>query len=117
MAFTILNRGSAAAARGSLILFSAFENEGPMWVGDGPREERRRVDYGLTFIEPPMIHVGLSMWDVSNEANMRMQVGAEEIEDSGFTVSLRTWGDTRIARVAVSWLAIGMVTDPDLWDV
>lgn len=117
MAYSILNRGSTGVAKGSVILFSAFENEGPMWVGQGPREERRRVEYGLTFLVPPMVHVGLSMWDVSNEANMRMQVAAEEVGNSGFVVSLRTWGDTRIARMGVSWLAVGMVTDPDLWDV
>lgn len=117
MAFTIFNRGATAAAKGSLILFSAFENEGPMWTGQGPREERRLIEFGLTFMEPPMVHVSLSMWDISNEANMRVQVMAEDVEDSRFTVSLRTWGDTRIARVAVSWLAIGMVPDPDLWNL
>lgn len=117
MAFTVFNRGTMAAASGSLTLFSAFEDDGPMWVGDGPREERRRVDFGLLFMEPPMVHVGLSMWDISNRANLRVQVMAEEVEDSGFTISLRTWADTRIARAAVSWMAVGMVHDPDLWNL
>lgn len=117
MAFTVFSRGTMAAATGSLTLFSAFENDGPMWIGEGPREERRRVDFGVTFIEPPMVHVGLGMWDISNRSNLRVQVMAEEIEDSGFTISLRTWSDTRIARASVSWMAVGMVHDPDLWDV
>lgn len=113
----IFDRGLVAAARGSLTLFSDFEDEGPMWAGTGPREVRRRVDYGLTFIEAPVVHVGLSMWDVSNQANVRVQLTAEEVEDTGFTASFRTWSDSRLARVAISWLAVGMVRDPDQWSL
>lgn len=117
MAFTIFTRGTVAAAQGLLQLFSDFEDDGPMWSGEGPREVRRRVDYGMTFMEPPLVHIAMAMWDVSNGANIRVQVTAEEVEDSGFTASFRTWGDTRIARAAASWLAIGMVHDPDLWQL
>ena len=117
MAFMIFNRGFTAVAKGSLNLFSDFEDDGPMWSGQGPREVRRRIDYGVTFIEPPMVHVSLGMWDVSNQTNIRIQVTAEEVEDTGFALSLRTWADTRIARAAVSWLAVGMVHDPDLWQL
>lgn len=117
MAFMIFNRGTMAAASGSLVLFTDFEQDGPMWIGAGEREVRRRIGYGATFMEPPMVHVALGMWDVANTSNLRVQILAEEVEDSGFTATFRTWGDTRVARASVSWLAVGMVHDPDLWDL
>jgi hypothetical protein len=29
----------------------------------------------------------------------------------------RTWGDTRIARVRIAWMAIGELSEGDDWDV
>ena len=117
MAFTIFNRGIMAAENGTLVLFSDFDTGGAMWTGDGPREERRRVDFGVTFMEPPVVHVGLGMLDISNQSNLRLQMSAEEVEASGFTACFRTWGDTRVAWVSIAWVAVGMVHDPDMWQL
>ena len=35
----------------------------------------------------------------------------------GFALVFRTWGDTRVARVRATWMAIGPVRDDDTWDV
>jgi hypothetical protein len=29
----------------------------------------------------------------------------------------QTWGDTKVARVRIAWMAIGELSDDDLWDV
>lgn len=93
--------------QGRAFLFSAFEDDGPMWTGTGPRVERVPVTFPSAFRDLPAVHVSLSMWDISVEANQRVDISAEEVTASGFTLVFRTWGDTRVARVRADWLAIG----------
>lgn len=78
-----------------------------MWEGAGPRLEARTVRFAQAFVEPPTVQVGLTMWDIAHDANQRVDLRAAEITCEGFRVEFRTWGDTRVARVRVSWLAIG----------
>lgn len=117
MAFTSFSRGIMAAANGTLVLFSDFETGGSMWTGHGPREARRRIDFDRPFMAPPLVHLGMGMLDISNASNLRLQLTAEEVDERGCTISFRTWGDTRIARASVSWIAVGMIHDPDLWEL
>ncbi|MFC0342267.1 H-type lectin domain-containing protein [Paracoccus niistensis] len=93
--------------QGRAFLFSAFEDNGPMWTGTGPRVERVPVSFATPFRGPPVVHVGLSMWDISVAANQRVDIAAEDVTASGFTLVFRTWADTRVARVRADWLAIG----------
>lgn len=93
--------------QGSAFLFSAFEDNGPMWTGTGPRVARVAVGFPQAFRDVPVVHVGLSMWDIAVEANQRVDIMAEEVTPAGFTLVFRTWGDTRVARVRADWLAIG----------
>jgi len=103
--------------QGETILFSDFDVDGVMWTGDGTRQARVRVDLPSGFVEAPMVTVGLSMWDMSNDANARADVKTEDVDKDGFTIVFRTWSDTRVARVRVSWQAIGPVRDDDDWDL
>ena len=48
---------------------------------------------------------------------IRADVSTETITEDGFDLVFRTWGDTRVARVRVSWTAIGEVADPEDWDL
>lgn len=93
--------------QGSAFLFSAFEDGGPMWTGRGPRVERIAVVFDTPFRDIPLVHVGLSMWDISVEGNQRVDITAEHVTPTGFILAFRTWGDTRVARVRADWLAIG----------
>ena len=97
--------------QGDEVLFSAFEDGGPMWTDNGPRVERLRVTFADPFLGPPVIHVSLSMWDIAMDSNQRVDVRADEITSQGFVILFRTWGDTRIARMRVEWMAIGAVPD------
>ena len=101
--------------QGSVVLFSDFEEGGPMWSGEGPREVRRRIEFGDGFRAPPAVHVSLTMWDIAGDANARVDLSAEAVEATGFTIVFRTWGDSRIARVRVGWVALGEVWADGDW--
>ena len=98
-------------------MFSAFEDDGPMWTGEGPRVASVDVRFDESFLAPPVVHVGLNMWDIDRHANQRADIQAVNVGFDGFTLQFRTWGDTRVARVRASWLAIGPVPHLDDWDV
>lgn len=54
---------------------------------------------------------------MDNSANVRADVTAQCIDGNGFDIVFRTWGDTRIARARIGWMAIGEVAERDDWDV
>lgn len=109
--------GAIGVEQGSRLLFSDFANGGPMWSGNGPREVRHVLSFSEPFMEPPMVTVGLSMWDMDSGTNSRVDLQAENISTIGFDLVFRTWSDSRIARVRANWLAIGATKDEDSWKV
>lgn len=102
---------------GDTLLFSAFDDGGEMWTGHGSRLVRHRVQFSQPFAEQPSIHVSMSMVDMDNATNQRADLQAVSISREGFEIQFRTWGDTRVARVRASWMAIGPVAYRDNWDV
>jgi hypothetical protein len=112
-----LSTSSIGVEQGSRVLFSDFADGGPMWTGQGPRECRHVVTFREPFAAPPAVTVGISMWDMDRETNLRADIAAEKITAGGFHLVFRTWGDTRVARVRADWMAIGPVQDEDDWDV
>lgn len=98
-------------------VFSEFATGGDMWTGEGSRERRKRIRFSEPFRVPPAVHVGLSLWDVDQRANVRAELVAEKIGKEAFDLVFRTWADTRIARVRLSWMAIGEVSSEDDWDL
>ncbi|ABL71886.1 MULTISPECIES: H-type lectin domain-containing protein [Paracoccus] len=107
---------AVGVASGSTEMFSAFEDGGPMWTGQGPRVESQAILFDESFVEPPVVHVSLSMWDLDRHANQRADIQAVNITPQGFDLQFRTWGDTRVARVRASWMAIGPLRHEDDWD-
>lgn len=103
--------------QGTQVLFSDFEHDGEMWTGTGPREYRVRVSFSERFHTKPVVQVGMSMWDLDQMTNQRVDIAAENIDETGFEIVFRTWGDTRVARVRCDWLAFGDVLDEDDWDL
>lgn len=98
-------------------LFSDYDTGGDMWVSSGPRERRKRVKFSETYLSTPAVHVSLSLWDVSNGANLRADLTADRVDETGFDLVFKTWQDTQVARVRMSWIAFGEVEDEDNWDV
>lgn len=108
-----LGHQAVGICRGSRLLFSAFEDQGAMWAGEGPRLVRQPVIFPAPFQVPPVVHVSIGMWDMEGGSNQRADIGAEEIGATGFQIVFRTWGDTRVARIRAEWLAIGAVCHED----
>lgn len=113
----VFDSSRIGVAQGDLDLFSEFEQGGEMWTGNGPRERRRRIEFDQAFSEPPSVQVALTLWDMDNAHNQRVNISAQAISETGFDAVFRTWLDTKVARVRVSWMAIGPVSDDDRWDV
>lgn len=111
------NANSIGIDQGEELLFSDFEHDGPMWANEGPRLLTHEVRFSETFLKPPLVHVSMSMWDISNAATARMDIRAERITETGFDIAFRTWGDTKIARIRASWMALGAVAYEDNWVV
>lgn len=103
--------------RGSLVLFSDYQDGGVMWTGDGPRELRRLVEFSTPYRSPPVVQVSLSMWDLDQKHNGRMDISSDMVTSEGFVIVFRTWGDTRVARVRADWLSMGPVGHDDDWDL
>lgn len=103
--------------QGEAVLFSDFQHNGVMWTGDGPRQTRAWVSFAERFLSPPSVVLGMTMWDISNAANARADLVAEDVAEAGFAVLFKTWGDTRIARVRVGWQAIGPLANDEDWDL
>lgn len=103
--------------QGEHVLFSDFENDGPMWSGTGPRVVTAAISFSESFKTPPNVQVALSMWDMASGPNTRMDIKADAVTETGFDLVFRTWGDTRVARARASWTAIGELRDSDEWDL
>lgn len=87
-----------------------------MWTGTGPRRVIRHIDFDEPFDKVPLVHVSITMWDTDSGPNQRMDIQATKVTPTGFDVEFRTWGDSRVARVRVGWMAIGAVPYADNWD-
>lgn len=112
-----INGNAVGVAQGDTLIFSDFEAEGDMWTGDGARQMRSHVQFPDPFVAPPKVNVSLTMWDFSNGANARADVRADEVTEEGFAIVFRTWGDTKVARARVGWIAVGPVQDDEMWDL
>ncbi|MCF3972195.1 H-type lectin domain-containing protein [Paracoccus salsus] len=108
-----ISHSAVGVARGAAMLFSAFEDNGPMWSGDGPRVERKRVSFPSAFLLPPVVQVAIGMWDIDGNSNQRADISVDKVTEDGFEIVFRTWGDTRVARIRAEWLAIGAVCHDD----
>lgn len=107
---------AVGVARGSTVMFSAYQDGGEMWTGHGPRAARQPVRFAEPFLEVPLVQVTISMWDIDQQSNQRADISAEAVTAQGFTLVFKTWGDTRVARVRADWLAIGPVPHEDGWE-
>ena len=103
--------------QGDINLFSDFQDGGDMWTGVGPRERRRKVTFSTPFRDPPAVQTSVSLWDVDTAPHMRADVSAENITADSCEIVFRTWGDSRVARIRVAWMAIGELPHEDDWEL
>ena len=88
-------------------LFDHVEESGPMWEGEGDRLIHGRVIFTKPYKAPPVVSAHIVGMDSDQSANLRYWLNVTDIGPLAFTIEFKTWGNTRIGRVGVSWLAIG----------
>jgi len=74
---------------------------------DGDRCYSTRVAFAHAFRGVPLVHIGISGLDASNQDAVRVTASAAAITPEGFEIVISTLLDTRLWRVDVNWLAIG----------
>lgn len=107
------NSSEIGVCQGSVQIVSDYDTGGPFWTGDGDRVTRHRVAFEERFVAPPAVQVTPMMWDIQGTTNIRGDLTVEDVTSAGFMIVFKTWGDSRIARMRVTWTAIGPLPDDD----
>jgi hypothetical protein len=91
-----------------------FDESQPGWTlldpgrdGGEFRTFAGQVLFERVFKAPPLVHVGITGFDIDHRDNARLHVGISSIDEQGFRLELRTWWNTRLWSVELNWLAIG----------
>ncbi len=89
-----------------------FGTESAGWTLDAPSSESERtfvgqVTFERAFVTPPVVHLGLVGFDISEHDCARLRVRAVDITPEGFSVHVATWFGSRVWSVDVSWVALG----------
>ena len=75
-------------------------------AGDA-RVFRFTVFFAAPFDAPPVVHLGLTGFDIDQRDSSRLSLYATEISTTSFVAEIGTWRDTRCYSVEFSWLAFG----------
>ncbi|MEI9863712.1 MAG: H-type lectin domain-containing protein [Limisphaerales bacterium] len=74
---------------------------------DQIRVLRFAIYFSAPFDAPPVVHLGLTGFDLDQRDASRLTLTATEITGNGFIAEIATWRETRIYSVAFNWLALG----------
>ena len=75
---------------------------------DGPlRSFHVPVSFAAPFIAPPVVHLGLTGFDIDQRSSSRISLSAESITAEGFVANISTWRSSRVYSVTFQWLAVG----------
>jgi len=65
------------------------------------------VTFDTPFSAAPVVHLGLTGFDIDQRDSARITLKAENIGPGGFHATITTWAGTRVYGVELQWLAIG----------
>ena len=65
------------------------------------------VYFANPFKTPPVVHLGLTGFDIDQCSSGRIKVVAEAVTTDGFLAKISTWRSSRVYSVEFNWLAIG----------
>lgn len=74
---------------------------------EGTRIFRSTVVFDSPFAAPPVVHLGLTGFDIDHRDSGRLNLRATDITATSFVVEITTWLDTRVYSVGFSWLTLG----------
>ena len=72
-----------------------------------PRVFTVEVSFDTHFLAAPIIHLGLTGFDIDQRHTARLNLRAVEISTVGFRAEIGTWSDSRIYSLDFAWLAMG----------
>jgi len=80
-------------------------------IEPGKISGRRSFEYYISFAQSfsnvPVVHCGISGFDIDNEDTSRLSVSIAKITQDGFKIVIQTWMHTRVYKVEISWIALG----------
>lgn len=65
------------------------------------------VAFSTPFAAPPVVHLGLTGFDLEQWSSSRLTLSVLTVSESGFTARLTTWRSSRVYGATFRWLAIG----------
>lgn len=65
------------------------------------------VSFSTPFAAPPVVHLGLTGFDLEQWSSSRLTLSVVTVSESGFTARLTTWRSSRVYRATFQWLAVG----------
>jgi H-type lectin domain-containing protein len=74
---------------------------------DKPRVFVVDVFFAAPFVTAPVVHLGLTGFDIDRQHSARLGIRVSEITNYGFKAEISTWHDSRVYSVQAAWLAIG----------
>lgn len=93
-------------------VFVGNETEG--WTLDeetseeaGERSFTVAIEFSTPFTTTPVVHLGLTGFDVDQASSARLRLHAVDVSPFGFTGRITTWRSTRVYSVEFQWLAVG----------
>ena len=99
--------GQLQVVTGEGALFDHVDEGLPMWSESGDRSVEVKVRFKTPFLGAPGVIAHIIGMDSACDSNQRYWLNVKNVGSHGFSLKFNTWGDTRIARVGVSWQAIG----------
>jgi len=70
----------------------------------------RNVSLEITFAKPfetkPEVLVSVNYLDADKERNLRYEIKTLSVSRDGFSVQVKTWGDSRIYAIGGGWIAV-----------
>jgi len=81
--------------------------DAPTESGDESRVFRYTVYFATPFESSPVVHLGLTGFDLDQRDSNRLSLRVSEITTTSFVAEIATWRDTRVYSVEFSWLALG----------
>ena len=72
-----------------------------------PRRFEHYVQFDSPFGNVPLVHAGITGFDVDNCDTSRLSIDVEDVSSFGFRLVVQTWRHTRVYKAEVSWFALG----------
>lgn len=96
-----------SATHGAGVLTPCWNLADPVVLPEESRFFVVDVVFASPFASAPVVHLGLTGFDVDQHESARLTVKVGQITESGFQAVISTWSTTRVYAVEFSWLAIG----------